>query len=60
MPIQLRKDLIRAVDENLYKNYSMKKGNEHHLTLILESRILKIQKFARSIFRTKNRAAKTL
>ena len=42
MPSQLRLDIERCLDSKAYNNYSMKKGSEHHLTLIIESRILKL------------------
>lgn len=35
----------------------MKKGNEHHLALIVDSRVLKLQKLARCFYRTRMRAA---
>ena len=38
----------------------MKKGNEKHLTLIIESRVLKLQKMARSFYQIRMRASKTL
>ena len=60
LPARLRKDLEDSIDDRVYKHYSMKKGNEHHLTLIVESRVLKLQNFARSLYKARNRAAKTL
>ena len=57
---RLRKDLEDSIDNHVYKHYSMKKGNEHHLTLIVESRVLKLQNFARSLYKARSRAAKTL
>jgi len=42
MPAIFREDLERCKDQITYNIYSMKKGNEHHLTLIVETRVLKI------------------
>ena len=42
LTIVLKEDLDRCMDAHKYNHYSMKKGNEHHLTLIVESRVLKI------------------
>ena len=38
----------------------MKRGNEYHLTMLVESRVLKLQKWVRCFYRVRVRAAKTL
>lgn len=56
----LATDLERCLDSHAYNHYSMKKGNERHLTLILESRVLKLQKMARAFYKVRVRAATQL
>lgn len=60
LPQILIDDLERCADNRIYNHYSMKKGNEYHLTLIVETSVLKLQKMARSFFKVRSRAAAKL
>ena len=60
IPPYLAADLDYYLQQYLYKHYSMKKANEHHLTMQVESRVLKIQKLARCFYQARTRAAKTI
>ena len=53
----LRNDIESYAHNRAYNHCSMKKGKEHHLTLIVESRVLKLQRFVRSLFKVRDRAA---
>ena len=60
LPESLKVDIHRCIDKRIYNYHSVGKGVEHHLTLILESRVLKLQKLARSFYQVKKRATQVI